>query len=277
MNLPPDSPLRNVLKIQNPLSEEHSVMRTMLLPCLMDVLVRNYNRRVQDAAFFEIGRVFIPRGADIQPEERTVLSAAVMGRASGSWNMAPGELDYYYLKGVLENLFCGLRTSPVTFTPEAADPIFHPGRTAVLEADGVRLGIIGELHPAVLENYELPVKVTALELDLDKLMELSGRPAVFKSLPKFPGIERDMAILVRKDIPAASIFETIRDTGGKLMCSVSLFDIYHGEQVPDGMQSMAFSLKFQADDRTLTDAEVGEKTEAIAGALSRKFGAELRG
>jgi phenylalanyl-tRNA synthetase beta chain len=277
MNLPPDSPLRNALKIQNPLSEEHSVMRTMLLPCLMDVLVRNYNRRVQDGAFFEIGRVFIPRGADIQPEERTVLSAASMGRASGNWNMAPGELDYYYLKGVLENLFCGLRTSPVTFTPEAADPIFHPGRTAVLEADGVRLGIVGELHPVVLENYELPVKVTALELDLDKLMELSGRPAVFKNLPKFPGIERDMAILVRKDIPAASIFETIRDAGGKLMCSVSLFDIYHGEQVPDGMQSMAFSLKFQADDRTLTDAEVGEKTEAIAGALSRKFGAELRG
>jgi phenylalanyl-tRNA synthetase beta chain len=132
MNLPPDSPLRNALKIQNPLSEEHSVMRTMLLPCLMDVLARNYNRRVQDGAFFEIGRVFIPRGADIQPEERTVLSAAAMGRASGNWNMPPSELDYYYLKGVLENLFCGLRTSPVTFTPEAADPIFHPGRTAVL-------------------------------------------------------------------------------------------------------------------------------------------------
>lgn len=277
MNLPPDSPLRKALKIQNPLSEEHSVMRTMLLPCLMDVLVRNYNRRVQDGAFFEIGRVFIPRGADIQPEERTVLSAAAMGRASGSWNMAPGELDFYYLKGVLENLFCGLRTSSVTFTPEPADPIFHPGRTAVLEADGVRLGIVGELHPEVLENYELPLKVTALELDLDMLMELSGRTAVFKSLPKFPGIERDMAILVRKEIPAASIFETIRAAGGKLMCSVSLFDIYHGEQVPDGMQSMAFSLKFQADDRTLTDAEVGEKTEAIAGALSIKFGAELRG
>jgi phenylalanyl-tRNA synthetase beta chain len=277
MNLPLDSSLRNALKIQNPLSEEHSVMRTMLLPCLMDVLVRNYNRRVQDGAFFEIGRVFIPRGADIQPEERTVLSAAAMGRASGSWNMAPGELDFYYLKGVLENLFCGLRTSPVKFTPEPADPIFHPGRTAVLEAVGVRLGIVGELHPAVLENYELPVKVTALELDLDMLMEMSGRPAVFKSLPKFPGIERDMAILVRKDIPAASIFETIRAAGGKLMCSVSLFDIYHGEQVPDGMQSMAFSLKFQADDHTLTDAEVGEKTEAIAGALSIKFGAELRG
>jgi phenylalanyl-tRNA synthetase beta chain len=277
MNLPPDSTLRNTLKIQNPMSEEHSVMRTMLLPCLMDVLARNCNRRVQDGAVFEIGRVYLPSGADIQPEERTVLSAAAMGRAPGNWNMAPGEFDYYYLKGVLENLFRGLKTSPVTFAPEDANPSFHPGRTAVLEADGVRLGIIGELHPEVLENYELPVKVTALELDLDKLMALSGLPVVFRPLPKFPGIERDMAVLVSKNIPAASILDTIWAEGGKLLCSVSLFDIYHGEQVPDGMQSMAFSLKFQADDRTLTDAEVGERTDAIAGALSGKFGAELRG
>ena len=277
MNLAADNPLRKALNIQNPLSEEHSVMRTMLLPCLMDVLVRNCSRRVQNGAVFEIGRVFIPRGADTQPEERTILSAAAMGRASGNWNLAPGELDYYYLKGVLENLFGNLKTSPVTFTPEAGDPSFHPGRTAVLEADGVRLGILGELHPDVLDNYGLPVKVTAFELDLDRLMALSGGPAAFKPLPKFPGIERDMAILVKKDITAASIFETIREAGGLLLDSVSLFDIYFGEQVPSGMQSMAFSLKFQADDRTLTDVEVGEITDAIAGALARNFGAELRG
>ena len=200
-----------------------------------------------------------------------------MGRASGNWNLAPGELDYYYLKGVLENLFGNLKTSPVTFTPEAGDPSFHPGRTAVLDADGVGLGILGELHPDVLDNYGLPVKVTAFELDLDRLMALSAGPAAFKPLPKFPGIERDMAILVKKDITAASIFETIREAGGLLLDSVSLFDIYFGEQVPSGMQSMAFSLKFQADDRTLTDVEVGEITDAIAGALARNFGAELRG
>lgn len=277
MNLPPDSPLRNTLNLQNPMSEEHSVMRTMLLPGLMEVLVRNYNRRVQNGAVFEIGRVFITRGNDTQPEERTVLAAAAMGRAPGNWNLAPGELDYYYLKGVLENLFSILRTSPVSFRPETTDPSFHPGRTAVLEVDGVRLGILGELHPDVHDNYELPVKVAAFELDLGRLLVVSGRPAAFKPLPKFPGIERDMAILVKKDIPAASIFKTIRDAGGKLLNDVSLFDIYYGEQVPSGMQSMAFSLKFQADDRTLTDVEVGEVTGAIARALAEKFGAELRG
>ncbi|MFX4261368.1 phenylalanine--tRNA ligase subunit beta [Pelotomaculum propionicicum] len=277
MNLPADSPFRNTLNIQNPLSEEHSVMRTMLLPCLMEVLVRNYNRRVQNGAVFEIGRVFTSRGLDTQPEERTVLSAAAMGSAPGGWNLAPVELGYYYLKGVLEELFSALRTSPVTFRPETADPSYHPGRAAVLESDGVRLGILGELHPDVLDNYELPVKVTAFELDLDAVLALSGRPAAFKSLPKYPGIERDMAVLVKKDILAASIFAAIREAGGNLLSEVSLFDIYFGEQVPAGMQSMAFSLKFQAADRTLTDAEVGERTDAIARVLAGRFGAELRG
>ncbi|MDD2553779.1 MAG: phenylalanine--tRNA ligase subunit beta [Desulfotomaculaceae bacterium] len=276
MNLPAGSPYRNTLNIQNPLSEEHSVMRTMLLPCLMEVLVRNYNRRVQNGAVFEMGRVFVTRGLDTQPEEKTILAAAAMGCAPGSWNLAPAAFDYYYLKGVLENLFSALRTAPVTFRPESADPSFHPGRTAVLEADGVRLGILGELHPDVLEKYELPVKVTAFELDFNQLLALSGQPADFIPLPKYPGIERDLAVLVKKDIPAEGIFAAIREAGGKLLSDVSLFDIYSGEQVPDGMQSMAFSLKFQAVDRTLTDAEAVEMTNAIAGALAGKFGAELR-
>lgn len=276
MNLPADSAFRNTLNLQNPLSEEYAVMRTMLLPCLLGVLVRNYNRRVQNGAIFEIGRVFKSRGLDTQPEEKTVLAAAAMGCAPGSWNKAPAAYDYYYLKGVLEDLFSALRTAPVTFRPEPADPSFHPGRAAAIEADGVRLGILGELHPDLLENYELPVKVTAFALDFNQLLALSGRPAAFIPLPKYPGIERDLAILVKKDIPAASIFAAIREAGGKLLSDVSLFDIYFGEQVPDGLQSMAFSLKFQASDRTLTDAEAVERTGAVARALADKFGAELR-
>ncbi len=276
MNLAPDSSLRNALKIQNPLSEERSVMRTMLAPCLLEILAKNYNRRVQNGAIFELGRVFIPTGENSRPEERAILAAAAMGRSAASWNQAAVEYDYYYLKGVLENLFSRIGAEPVSFLPETNDPSYHPGKTAYLEAGGIRLGVVGELHPEVLENYDLPEKVVAFELDFDRLIAVSGNPAGYSQLPKFPGIERDIAILVRKNVPAADILSSIQDAGGKLLRAVSLFDVYQGEQVPEGLQSMAFALKFQAEDRTLTDAEAVEITGDIAGALAAKFGAELR-
>jgi len=276
MNLPGDSPLRNTVKIQNPLSEEHSVMRTMMLPGLLEVLVRNFNRRVQDGAVFEIGKVFIPAGEGA-PKERPVLAATAMGKAAGSWKMPPREFDFYFLKGVLENLFNVLGTDPVAFIPEKDNPSFHPGRTAALESGGRKIGVLGELHPDVLEKYGLPERVVAFEIDLNGLFAVSGRPKVYSPLPKFPGIERDLAIVIRQETCAGDIIKTIRDKGGELLRSVSLFDLYRGEQVPKGCQSMAFTLKFQAEDRTLTDAEVNEITIAIAGELTDRFGAVLRG
>ena len=276
MNLAPDSAMRNALKIKNPLSEERSVMRTMLLPCLLEILARNYNRRVQNGAVFELGRVFIPRGENQQPEERTILAGAAMGRSPASWNQPAQDYDYFYLKGVLENLFSRTGAGAVNFLPETGDPSYHPGKTAYMEAGGTKIGVIGELHPDVLENYDLPARVVAFELDFDRLAEISGRPVVYSQLPKFPGIDRDIAILARKDIPAADILRVIQAAGGKLLREVSLFDVYQGEQVPEGMRSMAFALKFQAEDRTLTDAEAGEITGKIAGSLAAKFGAELR-
>jgi phenylalanyl-tRNA synthetase beta chain len=277
MNLPQDSLLRNAVKIQNPLSEEHSVMRTMMLPGLLEILARNYSRRVQDGAVFEIGRVFYPRGAESLPEERAVLSAAAMGSTPGSWNIAPLEMDFYFLKGVLERLFCRIAARPVQFRPETANPSFHPGRCASLETGGVSLGILGELHPDVLEHYELPDRVVALEIDLAKLFEVSGNPFQYRPLPKFPGIERDIAIVVRQGMPADGIMEAIRKEGGNILRSVALFDLYRGEQVPEGHQSMAFTLEFQAADRTLTDEEADAGVQRIASALARNFGAVLRG
>lgn len=276
LNLAPDSPLRNALKIRNPLSEERSVMRTMLLPCLLEILAKNYNRRVQNGAVFELGRVFIPRDENHQPEERTLLAAAAMGRFPGSWNTASREYDYFYLKGVLENLFRRIDCGPVNFLPATGEPSYHPGKAAYFEAEGNRLGVVGELHPDVLENFGLPEKVVAFELDLHRLIAVSGNQAGYSQLPRFPGIERDIAILVRKDISAADIVRVIQNAGGKLLHSVSLFDVYYGEQVPEDRRSMAFALQFQAEDRTLTDAEAGEITEQITNALSRQFGIELR-
>lgn len=276
MNLPGDSPCRNTAKIYNPLSEEHSIMRTMLLPGLLEVLSKNHNRRVQNGAIFEIGRVFYPGPADSQPEEHPVLAAAAMGRTPANWNSSPREMDFYYLKGILEVLLSRLGAGPASFRLEPGNPSFHPGRTAAVEVNGAKLGIIGELHPDVLDNYDLPDRVVAFEIDLPLLISLSGKPSAYIPLPRFPGIERDMAIVVSRNTPFTEIFEAIRVAGGEILRSIALFDIYQGEQVPEGFRSMAFSLKFQANDRTLTDLEVSEKTSAIVDALRQRFQAELR-
>lgn len=276
MNLPEDSTLRNMVKLQNPLSEEHSVMRTMMLPGLLEALARNYSRRVQNGAIFEIGRVFYPREEGFLPEERQVLAAAAMGGTLAGWNAPAREFDFYHLKGVLENLFDYLRTGPVNFQPEQENPSFHPGRSAWLETGGIRLGVIGELHPDVIEQFGLPDRVVAFELDLDQLLKVSGRPFEYTSLPRFPAVDRDIAILIKQGTPAAQVMDTIRNAGGELLRSVSLFDVYRGGQVAEGYQSMAFSLKFYAGDRTLTDTEVTERTTAIAESLAQEFGAELR-
>ncbi|OPX86678.1 MAG: Phenylalanine--tRNA ligase beta subunit [Pelotomaculum sp. PtaB.Bin104] len=275
MNLPGDSPLRNTVKIQNPLSEEHSVMRTMLLPGLLEVLAKNASRRVQNGAIFELGKLFTPAAAGAA-EECTVLAAAAMGRVDGGWKTPARELDFYFIKGVVENLFQVLGTAAAVFQPETTNPSFHPGRTASIEAGGRRLGLIGELHPDVLEKYDLPERVVAFEIELEALLAVSGQTRVYRPLPKFPGIDRDLAIVVSKETRAGDVLEVIRGAGGELLESVALFDIYQGEQVPAGFQSLAFKLKFQAADRTLTDAEVSEATAAISAKLSDAFGAGLR-
>lgn len=276
MNLPADSPLRDAVSIQNPLSEENAVMRTMMLPGLLELLSRNYNRRIQDGAVFELSKVFWPVDSQAQPEERLFLAAVAMGRTPGNWSAPGKQLDFYYLKGVLEHLCAVLGTDAITYVQESSNPSFHPSRTARLEVKGSKIGLIGELHPAVLENYELPEGVVAFEIDFEQLYAVAGKPKVYNPLPKFPGVERDLAVVLKRDNKAGDILEAIRATGGGLLQSVSLFDIYHGEQVPAGYQSMAFKLKFQAPDRTLTDAEVSQITDAIAAALADRFKAQLR-
>ncbi|MDQ0287435.1 phenylalanyl-tRNA synthetase beta chain [Desulfofundulus luciae] len=274
--VPQDSPLRHTLKLQNPLSVEQSVMRTMLLPGLLEVLERNFNRRVTSGAIFEVGRVFLPQGGEALPEERPMLAAAAMGQGAAGWNRPATPLDFYYLKGVLEVLAAKLGLPGLTFEREKENPAFHPGRAARIKAQGETLGIVGELHPDVLEEYELDVRVCAFEVDLAAMLALAGKPPRYRPLPRFPGVKRDIALVVSREVPAADVLRVIRRAGGHLLRSVELFDVYEGEQVREGCRSLAFSLHFQADDRTLTDAEVTAQIDALSGALVRELGAELR-
>ena len=274
MNLQPDNILRQTVKIQNPLSEDHSVMRTMLLPGLLESLAKNYNRRNQDAAVFEISTVFLPDGET--HKEVQMLAGAVMGAGPGSWLEKPAPYDFYSVKGVLDNLFAVVGTEKVSYIRESGNPCFHPGRTATILSGEETIGVVGELHPDVMESFDLPEGIVAFELDFDKLCGKSGETRQYQPLPKFPGIERDLAVVLKTDNQVGDVMAVIYQNGGELLKKVDIFDIYKGEQVPQGCQSIAFSLKFQASDRTLTDAEISEVTKKISTELASRFEAQLR-
>ncbi|WP_066640334.1 phenylalanine--tRNA ligase subunit beta [Desulfolucanica intricata] len=276
LRLPGDSPFRNVVKIKNPLSEDHSVMRTVLLSNLLEVLQRNYSRRVQNGAIFEMGRIFLPTNERL-PEEIPVLGAAVMGKLPQAWNKPAVEMDFYYLKGVLESLFDTIGLDKVVFIPEESGHSYHPGRTAAVHLAGKQIGIIGEVHPDVLENYNLPERVIACEINLTEVFAAGGKVKKYQSLPRFPGVDRDLAVVISREVPVQELFKVIRAAGGKLLRLVKLFDVYSGKQVPEGYQSLAFALNLQADDHTLTDTEINETVENIKSALAKELGAELRG
>lgn len=275
MNLPPDSGLRNVVKLQNPLSEEQSVMRTVMVPGLLEVLQRNLNRRVQNGAVFEIGRVFYPVAGQQLPEEVPVLAAVAIGNTSKAWNQPSRPMDFYFIKGVAEQLLDSLALEGVEFKRHQ-DASFHPGRCAKIEVNGELVGVVGELHPNVIDNYELPGRAVALKIDL-KILAQANRPVKqYQRLPKFPVVERDLAVLVKQEVEVAEMLNIIKKAGGNLLRDTVIFDVYQGSQVPQGHKSVAFSMRFQADDRTLTDEETADKMKRIAKSLEAQVGAELR-
>ncbi|MFZ5631853.1 MAG: phenylalanine--tRNA ligase subunit beta [Bacillota bacterium] len=274
--VPQGSPLRNVVRLQNPLSEEQSVMRTLLLPGLLEVLSRNASRRVIDLGVFELGKVFLPSETEPLPMEKPVLAAAAMGSTPSGWNRPAQHYDFYYLKGILATLFDRIALRGYRLERETQNSLFHPGRAARVVAGERLIGFLGEVHPDVLENYNLPDRAVAMEIDFQTMADLAGRPRKYRPLPRFPEIERDLALVVPQDVPAQDIVRVIRKFGGQYLQEVRLFDVYRGQQVKEGCQSMAFTLRFQAEDRTLTDQEVNGSVAAVAEAVAREFGAELR-
>ncbi|MBO8129462.1 MAG: phenylalanine--tRNA ligase subunit beta [Peptococcaceae bacterium] len=268
--------LRNAVRLQNPLSEEQSVMRTLLLPGLLDVLARNYYRRNTDVAVFEIGRIFIP-SSDFLPEEHLSLGCAVMGQTDGGWKHASRQRDFYYLKGIVEVLMMRLGISQVSFVKDENRTSYHPGRTARVMIAGEEAGVIGEVHPDVLEAFDLPTRVVACEIDLEKILNYGPVKTRFQELPRYPSVDRDLSLLVKKEISCDEVTKVIWQSGKKLLRHVNLFDVYEGEQIPQDWRSLTFSLKFQARDRTLTDEEVTKTMERIVHNATQQLGAQVRG
>ncbi len=271
IRLPQNSPLRKTVKITNPLGEDTSVMRTTILPSICEVLARNYNYRNMSACLFEIGNEYIIVDGEILPNEPERLAIGMYGNNT----------DFYDIKGIVEELLdcIGVYDYDVEACSSSEDfaeaDAFHPGRCAVLVKDGVKLGILGELHPEVLENYDIDVKACAAKLNVPELMQAAETEKTFKPLPKFPATTRDIALVCDDSLPVAAIEKTIKKAIGSILESVTLFDVYKGKQIAEGKKSVAYSISMRSHDGTLTDEQADSAVNRVLKALA-ELGAEIR-
>ena len=266
IRIPADSPLRNVLRIQNPLGEDTSIMRTIALPSMLEILSRNNAYHNKAAKLYEIATVYLPREGQVLPEEPKKLMLGTYGTSE----------NFFTLKGELEAIFSGLRMKKAEYTAEKNDPSYHPGRCARITVDGVDIGVMGQVHPLVAANYGMDSEVFCAELDLTKMMGLLLPEPTYVPLPKYPAVSRDLAVVCDEEVTVAQAEKVIAAAAGKLLRDVKLFDIYRGVGVPTGKKSMAFSLELRADDRTLTDSDSEAVTSKVLKALEDQLGATLR-
>lgn len=261
-----DSPLRNTMKIQNPLGEDTSVMRTVVLPSMLDILSRNNAYHNRSVRMYEIGKVYLPVEGQALPEEPKMLVLGTYGA---------GE-TFFTLKGELEAVFASLRARKATYTACSSNPSFHPGRCAEVSIDGVVLGYMGQVHPLVAQNYGMDFEVYCAEINFTKLETLLLPDATYSPLPKYPAVTRDLSIVCDEALTVAKAEDTITAAAGKLLRNIKLFDIYRGTNLGEGKKSMAFSLELRADDRTLTDADTEPVMTKVLSALEKECGATLR-
>lgn len=281
LGLPADDPRRRALPVANPLTEDQRVMRTCVLPQLLNAVAQNIRHRQEAVALFEIGRIYLPGALPPQnlPEERLSLAITVTGGAGEpSWLTQSRDADFYDLKGIVEAVCRRLGLDGVIFEP-ASLPGFHPGRTAALTLPGddtVVLGYLGEFDPAVQKIHEVPDRILGVELDLTEMIARARPTASYSPLPRFPSSDRDLAFLLADRIPAARAASVIAAVGGPLLVGLRLFDVYRGSGVPDGWRSLAYSLEYRADDHTLTDEEVEEVHARVRRAVEEELEGHLR-
>lgn len=266
IGLPSDSPLRRSVTIANPLGEDTSIMRTIALPSLCEALSRNYSNRNLSASLYEIATEYIPKESD---SELPVEKQSVVIGAYGE------ETDFFSLKGAVEELLEKARVFDYDVQPATEEYAFHPGRCAQLLKDGKVFGVIGELHPKVLENYGLGARACAAVLDFNALFALRDPVRQYQPLPKFPAVTRDLAFVCDDEIPVLALKKSIAAAAGSRLEKVTLFDVYKGKQVADGKKSVAFNLVLRSADGTLKDEDADAIVKKVRKALT-DLGAELR-
>ncbi len=279
LGLAPDDARRAAIPVLNPITDEFELMRTTLAGSVLQTVAYNASRRNENIRVFEIGKTYFAEALPLKalPVETNQLCIAMTGaRYDGAWNRERDEVDFYDLKGILESLLAALGMPSATFSATTSVNYLHPGKSALVQVDGRPLGVMGEIHPSVANAFDLEKKVYLAEIDLGVLLDGWVHRRQYKALPKYPGSLRDLAFLASADITAQEIEAVVRTAAGPLLRSVSLFDVYEGKQVPEGKRSMAFSLQFQADDRTLKDEEVDSSIAQIISALQASLKISLR-
>jgi len=266
IRVPADSPLRNALKIQNPLGEDTSIMRTIALPSMLEILGRNYSYHNKSVKLYELAKIYLPREDAVLPDEPKMLLLGTYGA---------GE-TFFTLKGEVEAIFAGLRLEKASYAAVKDNPSYHPGRCAKITIGGEDVGIMGQVHPLVAKNYGMDTDVYCAEISFTKLLQKVLPDATYTPLPKFPAVSRDISVICDEALTVAEVENVILASAGKLLRDVKLFDIYRGAGIPEGKKSLAFSLILRADDRTLTDTDSEGVMSKVLAALAENCGAILR-
>ena len=264
INLAQDDERREFVKIINPLGEETSVMRTTLIPNMIDVISTNLSHKVEEAYAFECGNTFKPQEG--LPVETKKMSIGMYGK----------DVDFFALKGAVETILNNVGFKGYEIEPETKNLTFHPGRCAKLVYNNICIGTFGELHPDVLENYDLNQRVYIAEINVDLVFENLNNTKVYNPLPKYPSTTRDIALLVKDEVFVKQIEDIIKANGEDILESYQLFDVYKGAQIEQGHKSIAYSITYRSKDKTLTDEEVAKVHDKIVSELSEKLNANLR-
>ena len=266
IRLPEDSSLRNAMRIQNPLGEDASIMRTVALPSMLAILARNNAYHNDAVKLYELAKVYLPKPGQTLPGEPKHLVLGTYGEHE----------DFFKMKGEIEAFLRGMNVPEARYTAEKHDPTFHPGRCARVSVGGVDLGCFGQIHPLVARSYGIDGEIFAAELNFTALLSLQLPEKTYTPLPKYPAVTRDIAVVCDEAVTVAALSDCIRAAGGRLLRSVELFDIYRGKGIASGSKSAAFRLTLRADDRTLTDADSDGVVSAVLAALEKELNAKLR-
>lgn len=265
IRMPAASPRRDSLRILNPLGEDSSIMRTTILPSMLEILTRNFNFRNKQAALYEIGRIYLKRPDGLADEPR-IVSMGAYG----------ADMSFFVLKGWVEELLDSLDAGKLRFEAERENPAYHPGRCARVWAGDSYIGVLGQIHPVVAANYGVDAELYCAELSFEAMYAAKGARPVYRPLPRFPAVTRDIAVVCDSAIPVGELSDCIMASGGAYLKGCEVFDVYTGHHIAEGRKSVAFSLTMRADDQTLTDDHAEETVARVLRALEERFGASMR-